>query len=382
MSLINDYLKKTQAEAPIQDKTGDVPPALKSSAKTRDVASSVRTAAVLAVVIIAGMVYVALHSTSKKMTVPPDLLRQSPEIEGTTAPPAPLPPVEKAAPTVLVSSEPADVSAAVTLPKERSAPAEPHAPAAPPRQQPPAPATQEVRLAPPGAASAADAHIPHSPASAEKPLPSEGVPSFPQVLARSVEADRDHYYQVGLMAQKQGDYREAEKHYRRVLAAHPAHLEALTNLAAVYILQNNYTEARATLDTILRVSPRNTKALVNLGIINLKTGQPEAAERRFLEALSIDPREETALTNLAYLAKEKNDAGQLEHYYTRLLEVAPDNVEVMFAYASFLEQASRFSEAGSLYQKCLDLDAVKNNRTLVQQVTDRIALLRSYAQRR
>lgn len=379
MSLINDYLKKTQVEAPPQDKMGDVPPALKSSAKTRDWASILRVAAVVAVVSIAGMVYLVVHSTTQKMTLPPDLMEQPPEIEVAEVSPAPLPAAERGAPPVPKGTESLVSSAPVTAPQELSA--APRAQQQPNKKSAPAAPKNQDIVPPVATAAPAKTDSPEIAAPAHDYPPVRVAPIAPPVVTRTVEVDQDHYYQLGLMAQKQGDYRDAEKHYRGVLVDNPAHIEALTNLAAVYVLQNNYPEARTILDRILRLDPHNTKALVNLGIISLKTGEPETAERKFQEALSIDPDEETALTNLAYLAKQKNDLTQLEGYYKKLLAVAPDNVEIIFAYASLLEQGSRFSEASSLYQKSLDLDTVKANRPLMQQITDRIGLLRSYAQR-
>lgn len=373
MSLIHDYLKKTQVEAPSQDKTGDVPPALKSSAKKRDLASIFRVAAVIAVVIIAGMVYLAVHSTTQKMTIPPDLVEQPPHLEVEELSPGPRPlDVKLIAPI----TEPGEKAVAAAVP---TAPAE----ALPPMKRA-APAAKKEVTTPPVASEALatpDSPEPPFPVESYPPVKVRVAPIAPPVATRTVEVDQDHYYQLGLLAQKQGDYREAEKQYRGVLVDNPAHLGALTNLAAVYILQNSYTQARTTLDRILRLDPHNTKAVVNLGIISLKTGEPDSAERRFQEALRIDPGEETALTNLAYLAKQQNNTVQLEEYYRRLLAAAPDNVEIMFAYASLLEQGSRFAEASSLYQKCLDLDAVKGNQPLSRQITDRIGLLRAYAQR-
>jgi Flp pilus assembly protein TadD len=379
MSLINDYLKKTQVEAPPSERTGDVPPALMSSGKTRDLAAILRVATIFVVVIIAGMVFLVVHSTTQKATIPPDLAGRHPYLEAERRAPAPTPVANETIAPAPKEHAKAPVVSVPPLTTEKPAPA---IAVEPPADKPETVVVKKEETSLPENISApVNKTVARSSPAANEYPPVRVVPMQPPVAARTVEVDQAHYYQLGLMAQQQGDFREAEKYYQQLLADDPAHLEALTNLSAVYILQNNYTQARTTLDRILRLHPHNTKALVNLGIISLKSGQPDSAERRFQEALSIDPEEQTALTNLAYLAKQQNNTSQLEGYYKKLLGIAPDNVEILFAYASLLEQGSRFGEASSLYRQCLELDAVKGNQPLAQQITERIRVLRSYSQR-
>ncbi len=190
-----------------------------------------------------------------------------------------------------------------------------------------------------------------------------------------VEVDINHYYQLALMAQKEKDFPEAEKFYRRVLAKDPSHIEALTNLAAAYIHQNKFTDAERTLRKILQIEPKNAKALVNLGIINLKSNQYQQAKHYFQDALRADPKEETALVNLAFLAQRENDIPLTEKYYKQILSISPDNHEILLAYASLLEKGSRFAGALSCYQRSLETEEVKENRQLFDRIKERIRLL-------
>ena len=375
MSLINDYLKKTQKEAPPSDKPGDVPPLLKSSQKGRRASFALRLTGFIIVGVIAAAVYFAFQFSNNKTRPPRELVAPNTGFDQQT-------PVQEKTPEV-ISRVRKDTEKYRESPKKLVSAANAPAPLAG-KVTGKKSLSEEEKAVP---ALDRKASFEKSPPSSETPASSSNDQVPPPVKitsfkgstkSKTIDVDIGHYYQIGLMAQRDGDFLEAERFYRKVLEKNPSHIKALINLSAVYILQGKLTEAEKATRKILRIDPKNSKALVNLGIINLKSYQYEPAKRHFQEALRISPREETALINLAFLSKQESDTPLMEKYYNEILNISPDNYEVLLAYASLLEKTNRFAEALSYYQKSLDLDEIKKNERLSGQIKDRINLLRYY----
>jgi tetratricopeptide (TPR) repeat protein len=193
--------------------------------------------------------------------------------------------------------------------------------------------------------------------------------------------DINDLYQQGLLAQQAGKTQRAAKYYHEVLKQAPGHLDALTNLSAVYIAQGKLAAARQTLGTIRKIDSRNTKALVNLGFIEIREQRYPEAKAFFNQALSIIPSEETALVNLAYIAQVEHDPALAESYFKKIIDYYPGNIDAILNYASLMEQTSRYGTAISLYKQCLGQPGVKNNLELTVQIQNRVKLLSRYASR-
>jgi Tfp pilus assembly protein PilF len=392
MSLINDYLKKTQDEAPPLEQPGDVPPLLKSSGKGGGGKLAIRISVIAVLGLIAGVVYYSFQSSMEKTTPPPELVASL--NEG----PLHYPVVQSKAPATASATRtaedpsktgenfPAAEAIAAVSEEETAQPAPPETITTAEKPAAPEPRTEAV-VQEPARTIATKPEVAEMPSPQPRNTIQVAQASPPVRVApikkpeehKTVEVDLNHYFQIGLLAQKEGDFQEAAKFYREVLVQDPAHMGALINLAAVYIHQKKTTDAEKILRKILRIDPKNTKALVNLGVINLAFNQREQARIRFQEALQIDPREETALINLAFLANQEDNTSLAEKCYKDILSIDPENVEVLLAYASLLEKNSRFAEALSWYQKSLEVPAVIENDQLNNRVRDRIDLLMYYS---
>lgn len=367
MSLINDYLKKTQNESPPLEQPGDVPPVLKSSGKGKGGSPLVRLVIIVFIGVIAGALYFKFQFSPQKTTPPPESIAQ--EISSRQAP------VEKKEPTIISFEK----TISENSPQAKEKPETPVKYG----EVPPQPEKISVAEATPPVETKVSSQKSAPSAPATPSLQAQAPPPVqikPIEKAEKVEVDISHLYQTGLLAEKDGDFKGAEKFYQVVLKKDPSHIEALTNLSGVYIQLNRFTEAESTLKKVLRINPKNTKALVNLGIIDLKLNQFASAEGRFKEVLQLNPKDETALINLAYLAQRENNVLLMEKYYKDILSVDPDNYQVLLVYASFLEKNNRFAEAQTYYQNCLNLDEVKGNEQLNNQIKDRIKLLKDYIQ--
>ena len=429
MSLINDYLKKTEEKTPPSNLQGDIPPSLKKIGKGGIGKYGVHMAAVIVTCTLAGASYVVFITPRTESTKKVQLAGVYPIKQAKTASrqaekrvqplsvKGPSLKTKKRAPVSTPS--PLEEEGLTTLPLRDKT--RPDIPTKEPEKTRPGKETlkekrvlamvseKEAKMVPEKEVKGADmaAKVPevsHSivtilaekktvesvsirsrlkkPETPTKPLHKKTVPREKRpiqigMLERSNE-DINRCYQNGLVAQRKGDYQGAGRYYLKVLERDPSNMNTLTNLSAVYILLEKYAEAKKILDKICRIDVNNVKAIVNLGIIDFNLGHYGMAKQRFQEALQINPREESALINLAYLAQRENNIPLMEKNYNEILRISPVNHEVLLAYASLLEKNKRFTEALGCYRKSLELDGVKSDSGLTGQIRDRIRLLTYY----
>ncbi|MBF0527352.1 MAG: tetratricopeptide repeat protein, partial [Deltaproteobacteria bacterium] len=83
----------------------------------------------------------------------------------------------------------------------------------------------------------------------------------------------------------------------------------LSNLGAIYLIQNRVEDARRTTEQAVSVKPHSI-ALSNLGLIYSRLGQPQRAKAILEQALKMNPNNAGALVNLAWEIHEQGDTRQ------------------------------------------------------------------------
>jgi Tfp pilus assembly protein PilF len=239
--------------------------------------------------------------------------------------------------------------------------------------------TAAVKASSPPAETAAPSPVAVSsrrPQAAAAPPAREKSPAQPSpVLPSSAARTATQYFQLGQVAQRDGDWTGAETYYLAGLKEMPDHVKMLTNLSAVYIRQNRFEEAGRILERARSLAPGDVSVLVNLGNVELGQKRYDRARAWFLQAVQIDPGSETALNNLAYLAQLRGDLTEMETYYQKILAVSPKNSEVLLALAGALEKKERWQEAIACYERSLEIERVREDRELAGRIKNRIRLL-------
>jgi tetratricopeptide (TPR) repeat protein len=208
-------------------------------------------------------------------------------------------------------------------------------------------------------------------AAAAPPPAREKAPAPPSPASRTAT----QYFQLGQMAQRDGDWTGAETYYLAGLKEMPDHVKMLTNLSAVYIRQNRLEDAGRVLERARGLAPGDANVLVNLGNVELGQKRYDRARAWFLQSVQVDPGNEAALTNLAYLAQLRGDLAEMETYYQKILAVSPRNSEVLLALAGAFEKKERWQEAIACYERSLGIDRVREDRELTGRIKTRIRLL-------
>lgn len=381
MSLIHDYLKKTEIEAPATP-AGVVPPSLFGNTSRTN---QQRYILPVCVILVAGIAVGAYFQAGKipfssrtVITSPPVQVQAS----STAAPPAEslaeIPSAESVS-TAPVAKSGQIASVEESMPEIKTAASLPFSEQEDDRREEKYRLTQAIFDA---ITAPVAAPVLSEPAVVRKSTV-ENVQERAS-LNNSREDMQQHqekisrFYQAGLMSQKEGNLQAAENIYNNTLQMMPAYVETLTNLSAVLIKQGKFRQAEETINKILQLDPGNSKAQVNLGMISLKLQDFPEARERFHKALEMNPAEESALVNLAYIAQKEGDVLSVEKYYRDILGISPRNKDILLAYGGLLENSKRFSEAQECYRRCLELDEVKENTQLFARIKERVQLLGYY----
>jgi tetratricopeptide (TPR) repeat protein len=112
---------------------------------------------------------------------------------------------------------------------------------------------------------------------------------YTKVLAEAPD-NKFALYNLGLIAQTEGDNVKAENFYRRALAVDPSFESALFNLAIVRTDQGDTDEAIELYQRAIEVNPDNAGAHLNLGLLYLEIGKKKRrAEAEIDKAIELDP---------------------------------------------------------------------------------------------
>ncbi len=354
MSLINDYLKKTEHNTKGSTQIGDLPPVLKTTGKSSGSRVYLRIISILLLILIAGAGYYLY-------TVPGKIKKEYGIEKQAAAKPAPakqqrdkLKQERKILPEAIkpeiIKNEIEHEKKLVSLP------------------------IKEINKE--GVESEVKRRSVQTEEKPEIKKPAVYISSVKkQNKIKQQTVNVNSYYQIAFFSQREGNYTEAERLYREVLKIKPGHIDSLTNLTVINIDRGIYEEAKKQIAKIRKYEPLNTKAYVNEGLINLKTGNTVAAIKAFETVLKIDKNEEIALTNLAYIASTENNLDLMGKCYKNSY---PPGNEIALTYASMLERKSMYKDAVAIYAEVIENPDNKKNYQLMNRIKDRMQLISTY----
>ena len=186
------------------------------------------------------------------------------------------------------------------------------------------------------------------------------------------------YYQLGIIAFQEGDLPEAERFFRETLKHTPNDIDALLNLATVYIRQKRMESANQTLKMVRQLDPDNVKSLNNLGYVALNRQDFKEARLYYEAVLKINPVDEMALINLACVAQAENNQAEASELYNKIISLNPENGTALIKAAHILTQEGKIDQAIEFYNRSLSLKSVQNDQELAQKIKQRIRILANY----
>jgi len=136
----------------------------------------------------------------------------------------------------------------------------------------------------------------------------------------------------------------------------PNHADFQYKLGNALFDLRRYDDARGAYENAIRLAPNHGSAHSNLALCLKRLGKlPEAIEQ-YRAALALDANDVTTLNNYIIALGENGDWEGAAKELSRLVELRPDNIQVLTHRANVLFRLKRYSEAAAGFEKVLQLE--------------------------
>jgi tetratricopeptide (TPR) repeat protein len=141
---------------------------------------------------------------------------------------------------------------------------------------------------------------------------------------------------------RQGRLREAETHYRSVLAKHPRQFEVLHLLGTLKLQERNFAEALSLLSRAVEINPSSIDTRSNLVAALLNMGRPSDALEHCNKILAVAPADPGVLYNrsAALAALGRHEDALIG--FDKVLAIKSDHVNALFNRAGVLAALRRY----------------------------------------
>ncbi len=154
--------------------------------------------------------------------------------------------------------------------------------------------------------------------------------------------------------------------YLQVLEVDPEHMEALTELAAIYLKSDVDSLARAesVYNRILAIEPGNSLAMSGLGNVALKNEQYESAKSYFDQAIEADPDNTSAYSGLASAYTAMGMTNEAVASFETALASNPQNLQARYALGLLYAELGNYEDAIPNLEAILELRPEYSNLRL------------------
>jgi tetratricopeptide (TPR) repeat protein len=186
--------------------------------------------------------------------------------------------------------------------------------------------------------------------------------------------------QRAVQLHQQGNFDQAERLHKTILAAQPTNFEALRRQGVLQYQRGRYGEALQSMSAALRAAPTHAAAWSDLGVIYAAIGRLQEAVACYDQALALDPNQADALLNRGNALVALNRRQDALASYERAIALKPGFVEALNNRGGLLQELERPAEALETLDKALAIkpnyaDALNNRgNALIDLGRDREAL--------
>ena len=162
-------------------------------------------------------------------------------------------------------------------------------------------------------------------------------------------------YGLGLVAEREGDWKGAFSLMREVSEQDPKNVNAIIKLGQIFLAAGKLDFALEKSTKALELDKNNVAALNLYAAIQLKQNNKKGALEYANLALALDKNNQDAFLVLANISLAENDSTQAIAYFDKALAGNEKNLTVQFLKTKALESLSKTEEADKTYQKMLQL---------------------------
>ncbi|MAM94106.1 tetratricopeptide repeat protein [Parvibaculum sp.] len=170
------------------------------------------------------------------------------------------------------------------------------------------------------------------------------------------DSEIEKKFAQGQRLQSRDRFADAEARYRKVLAADPAHIGALTGICQCLIAQERAPEAIELLDHAAETIPADPASLFELGTACTVIGYRHQARAVYRRALELNPDHTSVLINLANVENDLGETQNAVDLLSRAIEVNPNAARAYSNLGKILTGTSLVEEALSCYLRAIEID--------------------------
>ena len=175
------------------------------------------------------------------------------------------------------------------------------------------------------------------------------------------------YLRLAIDSQEKGDDVHAIRLYKKVLEKEPNCVEALNNLASIYLKKGMIWRAEPLINKAFAFAPHKVEVITNKAYIEFKKGHYFLAEGLWHQALNYNSSYVPAMLGLGTLYLAEGCPTDAQRILSQALELEPNNPKVIYNLALAMDRCERYEEAISLYQELLN-----HHQSMPQQVISKV----------
>jgi protein O-GlcNAc transferase len=178
-------------------------------------------------------------------------------------------------------------------------------------------------------------------------------------VIRAVPAHFDALHLLGVLKAERGFHEEADRLLKKALQVNPSSAEVLNNRANVLWSLKRLDEALASCEQALAIRPDFAEALNNRGNILHDLARPEDALASYDRALALKPEYVNALVNRADVLRDLHQFAEALRSCDRALAIRPGFAKALVNRAVLLQDFKRYDEALANLEQALKVDPGK-----------------------
>lgn len=185
-----------------------------------------------------------------------------------------------------------------------------------------------------------------------------------RVLATLVERAPDQRilnYTYAQVLTKLGRGNESKPYLERAVLLDPTFGPAIQQLVDIYQKENEWLKAAQLLEPLINVDPLNIELQRQQAYFYLRAGSPEKARTAFKALVDADPRDARSLFYLAEALNDLEQYGESEKIYRKLLEVTPNDPDLLASIGLSQIGQRKFDEAEATFRRLIAVEAVPDN---------------------
>ncbi len=182
-----------------------------------------------------------------------------------------------------------------------------------------------------------------------------GQPRKP-FAAKQAAQDSDAVLSRVKKLEKSGQFEAAADLLQSVFRAWPHHPEALCAMARILAAQKQVAEAATLMAQALEQGAGNAELLYSAGFVQYRAGNVSFAVESLLAALNVQPRHLESLLLLTNIFIEEKRWEDVLTFSLRLLEMLPENGDVLLAAGTAHLRLNNFREAHDFLSRAVQLD--------------------------